>query len=158
MLSVDSVCAFGWWNQKVHMITNFEFQGFSLFINITLLVKVCGSKICLYYPYCLLCLDYQVWSNMLWSLVCDQLKGVDAFDHTRSWLVLFLDLLNSWVRTLLKMGICLHGCHNEWCKILACLLRFGPLFSLAVGSRMISWTSDQFGDRRRLQGISQKVC
>ena len=130
MLSVDSVCAFGWWNQKVDIVTDFELQRFSSFIQITHLVKVCGSKICLYYPYCLLCLDYQVWSNMLWSLVCDQLKGVDAFDHTRPWLLLFLDLLNSWVRTLLKTDICLHGCHTEWCKILAYLLRFGPLFSL----------------------------
>ena len=121
-------------------------------------LRVAKILICLYYPYCLLCLDYQVWSNMLWSLVCDQLKGVDAFDHTRPWLVLLLDLLNSWVRTLLKTGNCLHGCHIEWCKILACLLRFGPLFSLAVGSRMISWTSDQFGDRRRLQLVSQKAC
>jgi len=143
MLSVESVCTFGWWNQKVDIITDFELQRFwfACIIHIVYSALITKSG-----PIC-----YGLW-------FVTNSKEFDTFDHTRPWLVLFLDLLNSWVRTLLKTGICLHGCHNEWCKILACILRFGPLFSLAVGSRMIRWTSDQFGDRRRLQGISQKCA
>ena len=50
---------------------------------------------------------------MLWSSVSDQLKGIDAFDYTKLRIVLFLDLLDSYMTTLLKSSICLNSDRDE---------------------------------------------
>jgi hypothetical protein len=95
---------------------------------------------------------------MWWSSVCDQLKGVDAFDHTRPGIVQFLDLLDSYMTTLLKLAfVSILVIMSDTYSQHVFKIQFTFWLHLRLKDDKLVFDSAAF-TQRRLQLVSQKAC
>ena len=140
------------------MISIFESQRLPSRIKQLFCLDFVSQRFFLYILCFSFCFDYQVWSNMWWSSVCDQLKGVDAFDHTRPGIVQFLDLLDSYMTTLLKLAfVSILVVMSDADSQHVFKIQFTFWLHLRLKDDKLVFDSAAF-TQRRLQLVSQKAC